>query len=140
VELSAHQILAVNSLQKGLALLGFELEPFGGATYVIKGFPAVLDPTEAKEALLETLAKAQSRLKELDGSDLKDLLDKMSDSWLDTLACRAAVKAGDKLTLAEMETLTKDIEAAIAGGFCPHGRPAITVITYKELESKFNRR
>ncbi|MDR2140732.1 MAG: DNA mismatch repair endonuclease MutL [Deltaproteobacteria bacterium] len=140
LDLTAHQILALNTLQAGLNHLGFELEPFGGPTYVLKGFPQGLEPSLAKEALVEMLAKAQNRLKNLEGAGLMAVLGEMTDTWLDSLACRAAVKAGEKLSRTEMEALLRDIQEAEAGGFCPHGRPALTVITFKELETRFGRR
>ncbi|MDR0549572.1 MAG: DNA mismatch repair endonuclease MutL [Deltaproteobacteria bacterium] len=139
VELSAHQILAVATLNPGLAHLGFELEPFGGQTYLIKGYPEILDSNLARETLLEMLAKAQSRLKYLEGAGLSGILEEMSDAWLDSLACRAAVKAGQRLTRVEMEKLIRDTRKTAAGGYCPHGRPAVTIIPYREIATRFKR-
>ncbi|MDR1578672.1 MAG: DNA mismatch repair endonuclease MutL [Deltaproteobacteria bacterium] len=140
LELTAHQILGLGILEEGLKHLGFELEPFGGSTYVLKGFPDGLQANLAKEALLEMLAKAQNRLKNFEGGGLASVLEEMTDAWLDSLACRAAVKAGDKLSQSEMESLLKQTRLAESGGFCPHGRPAVTIITYKELEIRFGRK
>ncbi|MDR2422691.1 MAG: DNA mismatch repair endonuclease MutL [Deltaproteobacteria bacterium] len=139
LELSAHQILAAQALSAGLTHLGFELEPFGGSTYVLKGFPEILPPSLASEALKEMLAKAQSRLKNLEGAGLEAILEEMTDDWLDSLACRAAIKAGAKMNAAEMAALLRDLKATEAGGFCPHGRPAVAIITYRELLSRFGR-
>ncbi|MDR1085394.1 MAG: DNA mismatch repair endonuclease MutL [Deltaproteobacteria bacterium] len=140
IELSPHQTLALDILGPGLSHLGFELEPFGGATYVIKGFPECIEPDMAKEAITEILDKAQHLLKTLEGAGLKEIITQMADTWLDSLACRAAVKAGQKLTEPEMENLLFELQKAKDGGYCPHGRPSSLVFTYRELEIKFGRK
>jgi DNA mismatch repair protein MutL len=54
------------------------------------------------------------------------------------LACRTAIKAGQRLTMEEMESLLKDMTND-EGGHCPHGRPTVLTLTMGELASRFGR-
>jgi DNA mismatch repair protein MutL len=139
IEFSSHQALAANHLSLALNKIGFDLEPFGETTFVLKGIPSILKPSLGREALLEILSAAQEHLKSFEGSGLNKIIDDMSGSWLYSLACRAAIKAGQKLTIEEMENLIKDLYNAESGGYCPHGRPSVIVLSYHDLEKKFGR-
>ena len=89
-----------------LGQLGLRIEPFGGDTVLITGFPAMLanmNPGEILHALLERLVSGGGQ------PDRRDLLDDM----LHTVACKAAIKAGDRLTAAEIAALL---------GAAAHGR------------------
>ncbi|MDR2353839.1 MAG: DNA mismatch repair endonuclease MutL [Deltaproteobacteria bacterium] len=139
LELTPYEIVALDKLSKPLKHLGFILEPFGESTYVLKGVPSLLDQTLALEALREILDSAQANIKFLDGAGFLGTLTEISESWLHSIACRAAVKAGHPLNFEEMEYLLKDMAEAISGGFCPHGRPSVIKLTLTELERKFGR-
>jgi DNA mismatch repair protein MutL len=138
-ELSPHQALAAQELKEPLRHIGFELEPFGGSTWVLKGIPSLLDQKAASQAILDILSAAQGSLRSLGGGGMASQVDEISDSWLHTMACRAALKAGHSLTQAEMAYLLKDLREAQSGGYCPHGRPAAILISFKELEKRFGR-
>ena len=89
-----------------LGQLGLRIEPFGGDTVLITGFPAMLanmNPGEILHALLERLVSGGGQ------PDRRDLLDDM----LHTVACKAAIKAGDRLTAVEIAAL---LGAAAHGG------------------------
>ncbi|MDR1296104.1 MAG: DNA mismatch repair endonuclease MutL [Deltaproteobacteria bacterium] len=138
-ELGPQEALAAEKLSGHLRRLGFHLEPFGGGSWVMRAAPALLTPPAAQEALMEILAAASTRLKSLDGAGLEQTVDDLSSSWLDSLACRAAVKAGDHLEPMEMEKLLADLAEAETGGYCPHGRPAVIVLSLRELQKRFGR-
>ena len=55
------------------------------------------------------------------------------------IACRAAIKAGDRTNAAEMLALAQRIMDGTVPPFCPHGRPCVLKITRKELEKQFGR-
>jgi DNA mismatch repair protein MutL len=139
MELDPHESLAAEKLARPLERLGFRLEPFGGSTWVLRGIPALLGPVPAKEALKEILAAAKGRLRSLEGAGLEDLVEDLAGTWLYSLACRAAIKAGRPMTAPEMDSLIADMRAAGAGGYCPHGRPSVWPITLAELERRFGR-
>ena len=139
LELDPHESLAVSILKAPLERLGYRLEPFGGRTWLLKAVPSLLKPGPAKEALREILSSARNRLKNFEGAGLEDLLEEHAGTWLYSLACRAAIKAGDKLSKLEMESLLKDVSRAGAGGHCPHGRPSVWHVTLSEIEKRFGR-
>jgi DNA mismatch repair protein MutL len=56
-----------------------------------------------------------------------------------TAACRAAVKAGERLNQREMEDLVKALAAAGSPGLCPHGDPLIIALRHEELDRRFER-
>ncbi len=115
-----------------LALLGLRIEPFGGDTVLITGFPAMLanmNPGEILHALLERLVSGGGQ------PDRRDLLDDM----LHTVACKAAIKAGDRLTAAEIAALLAQRHSVDDSHHCPHGRPTELVFTREELDKQFKR-
>ncbi|MDR3153283.1 MAG: DNA mismatch repair endonuclease MutL [Deltaproteobacteria bacterium] len=139
-ELHAHERAALERVEGALSALGFRLEHFGGNTWILKGIPKILTQEAAGEALREILSGARGSYAALDGAGADETVREVSEAWLHSVACRAAVKAGHDLTLDEMERLLQDMAAAEAGGFCPHGRPSSLSITYAELEKKFGRK
>ena len=115
-----------------LGQLGLRIEPFGGDTVLITGFPAMLanmNPGEILHALLERLVTGGGQ------PDRRDLLDDM----LHTVACKAAIKAGDRLTAAEIAALLEQRHTVDDSHHCPHGRPTELVFTREELDKQFKR-
>ncbi|MDR1164478.1 MAG: DNA mismatch repair endonuclease MutL [Deltaproteobacteria bacterium] len=140
LELSSLEAAAYWEIRDSLTFLGFSLEPFGGASFALKGVPLILTAETAAAALKEILAESQGRLKSIDGGGMRESARAISESWLHSIACRAAIKAGHKLTLAEMEKLLADTLAAESGGYCPHGRPATLTLSLNSLAKKFGRK
>lgn len=115
-----------------LGQLGLRIEAFGGDTVLITGFPAMLanmNPGEILRALIERLISGGGR------PDRRDLLDAM----LHTVACKAAIKAGDRLTPAEITALLEQRHTVDDSHHCPHGRPTELVFTREELDKQFKR-
>ncbi|MDR0356064.1 MAG: DNA mismatch repair endonuclease MutL [Deltaproteobacteria bacterium] len=139
LELGAQEARAAEALAAPLRRLGFQFDPFGESAWALRGIPSLLSPGEAKEALTEILRAAKGRLRSFDGAGLEQIVDDLSGSWLYSLACRAAVKAGDRLEMPEMEDLIRALTTTESGGYCPHGRPAVLVMTTKELLKRFGR-
>lgn len=138
-ELPAPQAYLAAELSGALKGLGFELSPFGGQTVILKAIPAILAGHDPWPALLEILSAAQGRWKNLDGAGLAAVGSPILDNWLFSLACRAALKAGQRLSVPEMERLLDDLAQAQNGGYCPHGRPAVFCLSLSELNRKFGR-
>jgi DNA mismatch repair protein MutL len=141
LELSPREARAAEKLRPHLARLGFELEPFGeGGGFLLRGVPAVLGHEDPKPPLLEILGAGQSQPGVLDGAGLKEALEALADRWLYSLACRAAIKAGEKMSLEGMARLLEDMAREPHGAYCPHGRPAIQLIERGTIEKRFARR
>jgi DNA mismatch repair protein MutL len=115
-----------------LHTLGLEVEPFGGSTLLVQAYPAILRPSHLGE-LLRELAQTLAEKGKL--PDKPQLIERLAAS----LACKAAVKAGDRLTPEEISALLAQQHLVRDGLYCPHGRPAVMVLSRKELERYFHR-
>jgi DNA mismatch repair protein MutL len=115
-----------------LARLGIELEPFGPGIWAVQGFPTLLNKVNPIEFLLDLL----DILCDVPGKvDSERLLHKI----LALAACKAAVKAGQKLSQAEISRLLSDKETIERAARCPHGRPTIIKFGLTDLEKQFKR-
>lgn len=115
-----------------LARLGFVLEPFGLHSLRVLALPAHL----AGLATGGRLEAAVEELLELWRNEGR----RRPDRVLALLACKAAVKAGDPLTLEQMDRLLEDLAATEAPFTCPHGRPTTLSHPWSDLERRFGRR
>ena len=114
-----------------LADAGLEAEDFGGATVIVRAVPADVAVDDVEDMVVELAA----HLAEGGRSALRE-----KTEWvLHSIACRAAIKAGDRTTEAEMLALAQKIMDGTVPPFCPHGRPCVLKITRKELEKQFGR-
>ena len=112
--------------------LGLELEPFGGQSFLLRALPAPLAGEHAP-ALLDELLEELAAGRGLDGDALREKLAQKA-------ACRAAVKAGDPLTVEQQQALLDELLTAWSPSVCPHGRPALFFLTVEEMERRFLRR
>lgn len=128
LELSPEEILHLEELQEELAGLGFELESLGERSYSLRAFPDVFDERRATEILRGILAEGGPER-------LKNKRDKM----LATMACKAAIKAGQPLSQAEMEFLARELFQTRQPAVCPHGRPIIVEISRSKIEKTLGR-
>ncbi len=132
IELSDAQAEAIKNNSELIEKLGIELEPFGPRTVAIQAFPSILDkvsPYSFVEGLIDMLVDKAGDL------DPERLLHEV----LDLTACKAAIKAGQRLTDFEIEQLLKDKETIARASRCPHGRPTTIKFSLKELEKQFKR-
>ena len=132
VDLSPAETAAALEHRDLLAELGVKVEPFGGNTLLVAGYPAMLanmNPVEVLRALLERIVSEVKR------PDRRDLLDDL----LHTIACKAAIKAGDRLAPEEIAVLLEQRHLIDDAHHCPHGRPTALVFTREELDKQFKR-
>jgi DNA mismatch repair protein MutL len=132
IEIGAKDKLVLQENLPSLLALGFELEEFGSNAYLLRSVPAVAVKTSAKQLLLDIVAE----LGELGKSAH---LEVRQENIRKTIACKAAVKAGDKLNLTEMNQLIKNLFSTQNPATCPHGRPTIIRVTEEELKKRFGR-
>lgn len=110
---------------------GFEIEPFGDHAYKLLAVPNVLGVPQSRSAFLEMV----DHLGEL---RVLSTQKKRRDAILQ-MACKRAIKGGDKLTMEEIEPLLAQMLATNSPPTCPHGRPLIVTLTRTELEKRFRR-
>lgn len=110
---------------------GLEVEDFGGSTVMVRAVPADVQVDDIEDMVVELASRF------VDGS--RDALREKTEWVLHSIACRAAIKAGDRTSDAEMLALAQNILDGSIPPFCPHGRPCVLKITRKELEKQFGR-
>ncbi len=110
---------------------GFEVEPFGGGSLLIKAVPALLGNASVRE-IFEQLAHEFEELGSSAG------IDTARDRIFAVTACHRQVRAGDDLRHDEMISLIRDIERHHVTT-CPHGRPALVRIERSQIEKWFKR-
>jgi DNA mismatch repair protein MutL len=135
VELSSGQAAIAESRGNDLALLGFQVEHFGEATWVVKSVPALVSHVDAAELLHETL----EGLRSAPAGDARGVIAGGIDSLLSSMACKAAVKAGNRLTPEEILQLLAGMRGTGFFSHCPHGRPVIKTFVRREIEQWFKR-
>ena len=129
---SQRQIAMLEQIQPLLARLGIELSSFGPETIAIHAFPSFLEKLDPADFVRELLERGEQELLDLHEEELLHEI-------LDMMACKAAVKAGDPLTAAEIEALLARRELVERSSNCPHGRPTTLRLTLRDLEKQFKR-
>jgi DNA mismatch repair protein MutL len=130
LELTPVQGALVTSLGGAMADHGFAVEPFGDGGYLLRAAPAGLrrdDPARAFVELLDLLTREDAPV---------DPRLRVAAS----LACHAAVRAGQGLAAEEMRDLIEQLEACEAPQTCPHGRPTMLHLSADELAKRFSRK
>jgi len=111
-----------------LAALGFELEPFGEGTWVIRAVPGILPMTEAEQTIRDLLGKAaEARFVSPTNKE---------DKWRVTIACHSATRAGDSLTIEQMKRIVALWRQCEQPFTCPHGRPTGFLLSMTELQRR----
>lgn len=134
VDAAAAQIDRLESLTDLLRRLGIIAEPMGPRSVGVRAFPTFLfergvDPREFMTDLLE---RAESSAFDPSAEEtLRDVLDMM--------ACKAAIKAGDRLDDSQLRALLDLRERVERSSNCPHGRPTSVRLTIRELDKLFGR-
>jgi DNA mismatch repair protein MutL len=132
IDLAATEVAVVLENREVLAQLGMEVESFGGETVLVSAYPAMLaslPPGEVLRTIVDQLLTEGKR------PESRDVLDEL----LHMIACKAAVKYGDRLTPQEIDALLERRELAQDHHHCPHGRPTALVFTREQLDRQFKR-
>ncbi|MDA8697972.1 DNA mismatch repair endonuclease MutL [Rhodopirellula sp.] len=132
VSLTPAERTAALDAKETLAKIGIEIDDFGGETILVQSCPAILgrtSPGEMLHTLLDAVVAAGKK------PDAKDLLNHL----LSTIACKAAVKAGDRLNSDEITSLLEQKDLYHDTHHCPHGRPTALFFSRDELDRMFGR-
>jgi DNA mismatch repair protein MutL len=121
----------ISALLDDFSLVGFSLKPFGKDAIVIDAVPPEVKVGN-EGRILEELVQQYREYQQHGITDQKDALAK-------SFACKAAIKAGDKLSDAEMRSLLDRLFSTSMPYVCPHGRPVVLKIATEELDRRFGR-
>ena len=115
-----------------LLRFGFELERFGGNSFVLKAIPRIVSNAEAERLIRDVVA-------ELATFGSSSLVEERIDQLLVLMACHRVIRANQQLNRAEIEYLLKELDEVDFSGQCPHGRPVEQRLTRGEIERMFKR-
>ena len=132
VQLTSAECAAILEQQETLAKLGIEVERIGATTLVISAYPAMLSNLPPAEVLRQVAEKVTDPSSSVQRRDLCDEL-------LHMISCKAAIKAGDPLTVEEISALLRRRHLCQDAHHCPHGRPTTLVFSRDELDRRFKR-
>jgi DNA mismatch repair protein MutL len=136
--------LGASALQRHIETvdrLGFELEPFGESSVVVRAIPALLsgrDPVPLVRDLAEQLQDIPGGETEGAGAELRLL--SAADKVFASLACHSARRFGDHLSEHEQKQILRDLDTIPWAPTCPHGRPVAVAYSLPEIERRFARR
>ena len=133
VDLGEDEALALAERAAELTELGLVLERFGPSAVVVRETPALLGRVDIAGLVHELAADLMA---EGDGLALKERLEAVCA----TMACHGSVRAGRRLTVAEMDALLRDMEATPLAGQCNHGRPTYGELALADIERLCGRR
>jgi DNA mismatch repair protein MutL len=138
VELSRRGAEVLLAARTELAALGFDLESFGGTSFLVRAVPASVKLSD----LAGYLAGLAAELAEGDVRDARRSEEERRERLLATVACKAAVKAGERLApQAAEDLLRRGLAPRPAGPLhtCPHGRPTCFLLDRAELAKRVGR-
>jgi len=132
VQVRSSETAIVDEVREDLLGLGVDARVIGDGRIAVHGVPAILrraKPEQVLRDVLDELAKTGERK----FGDAMDLV-------LATMACHGSVRAGDVLHPEECAALLRDLDQVDFAGYCPHGRPIVTMVPFVDLERKVGRR
>lgn len=132
ITLTPTEAAAALEVRETLEQIGISIEPFGGDTILVTAYPAMLaniTPAEMVRKVLEPLIESGKK------PEARDLL----DSMMHMMSCKAAIKAGDKLTPEEITSLLEQRHIYADTHHCPHGRPTALFFSREQLDKMFKR-
>lgn len=132
VELDPAYLAWVETHLAELRDAGLELEPFGGNTFLVRAVPACLAQQDLQSLVPAMIADLAPLPPGPDDQQLRRRLHL-------TMACRGALKAGQRLSPEEMHHLLVQLDALAISSHCPHGRPLWRLLTMPEIRQNFRR-
>lgn len=133
LELTPAELELVEEHASALEQAGMRVEPFGGSTVIVTSKPVLAGRTPAIQIVREVL----DRLATAASSGRAPSL--LVDEVLHGMACKAAIKAGDPLSPAEVTALVRDRRLVPESHHCPHGRPTSLTLSRQDLDRQFRR-
>jgi DNA mismatch repair protein MutL len=132
IELPARDANFLREQLAALTRLGVGLSEFGERTFLLDALPPFVKATDSRRFVLDLVDELKAAGREVN-------LARLGEHTIAKTVCRHAVKANDPLAGAELENLVEDLRRCAMPYTCPHGRPTLIEMNYRELEKKFGR-
>lgn len=131
IELSIKDARILDEKLEQMTALGFEIENFGGNSFLIRAVPAILVNSDWENFLRDLIPVLAEE------NDLTS--ERAMDKLLTLMACHGAIRAGHKMTHEEITLLIEQLQRLDLPANCPHGRPVFKRFSYTEIEKMFKR-
>ncbi len=132
IELSQKDAAILDEKKELLRGTGFDIEPYSDNSFSVRAIPVILGKQYSESNVTDVITDI------IEASKITNI-DNLKDSIIKMIACKASIKAGEKLTDKQMVDLLKELEMCDAPYTCPHGRPTIIEMSFKEIEKRFKR-
>jgi DNA mismatch repair protein MutL len=132
VELPPRDAQFLREQLSALTRLGVGLSEFGERTFLLDALPAFVKAPDARRFVFDLVDELRAAGREVN-------LARLGEHTVAKTVCRHAVKANDPLAGLELENLVEDLRQCSMPYTCPHGRPTLIEMSYRELEKKFGR-
>lgn len=127
LDLGPEEAALIEEKLETLRSWGFDLELFGGQTYLLRAVPAILKGGDLSQAVREMIDEASRQA------------GRWEEELVISLACHGAVRAGQTMSDKEMRELVRQLEETSSPRTCPHGRPTMIHLSAEQLEKEFGR-
>ena len=131
LSLSMNEADLISRYLENFKEIGFDMEPFGGQDFTVRGVPSDLYTLDSQEVLMEIIDSLSNESGKMSPDILTDKIASMS--------CKAAVKGNSRMSFQEADELITQLLSLENPYYCPHGRPTIISMSKYELEKKFKR-
>ena len=132
IELPARDANFLREQLPALTRLGVGLSEFGERTFLLDTLPPFVKAADPRRFVLDLVDELKAAGREVN-------LARLGEHTIAKTVCRHAVKANDPLGGRELEKLVEDLRHCVMPYTCPHGRPTLIEMNYRELEKKFGR-
>jgi DNA mismatch repair protein MutL len=132
VELSVRDAQFLREQLPSLTRLGVGLSEFGERTFLLDALPPMVRAPEPRRFVLELIDELKAAGQQVNSQ-------RLGEHTITKTVCRHAVKANDPLAGPELENLVNELRRCAMPYTCPHGRPTLIEMNYRELEKKFGR-
>jgi len=132
IELSPRDAQFLREQLAALVRLGVGLAEFGERTFLLDALPPFVKVSDARRFVLDLVDELKAAGREVNSA-------RLGEHVVAKTVCRHAVKANDPLAGRELENLVEDLRRCAMPYTCPHGRPTLIEMNYRELEKKFGR-
>ncbi len=132
IELSPRDAQFLREQLAALTRLGVGLSEFGERTFLLDALPPFVKVADARRFVLDLVDELKAAGREVNSA-------RLGEHVVAKTVCRHAVKANDPLAGRELENLVEDLRRCAMPYTCPHGRPTLIEMSYRELEKKFGR-
>jgi len=127
LDLGPEEAAILEEKRETLRSWGFDLEPFGGQTYLLRAVPAILKGGDLSQAVREVIDEASRQA------------GRWEEEFVISLACHGAVRAGQTMSEGEMRELVRQLEETSSPRTCAHGRPTMIHLSAEQLQREFGR-